>query len=328
MRKPWNQTHIRQKITITALPIGFAVLSVLGGCSLSLADIPLAKAANDTREARLAGLYITTDSIDPSSPEIAFDLNGNISFKEQEPTKIYGIINDPKDLSRSPVTFPGLEGFGIYRLQMQDNGSQEPSGYYFVDDLLTDCHFTTSEEEDHSEASLYVNADIPFHYYYNPVYQQEDGTLYLVPGEGLSSTSLTPGVQWSQSIAQSYTRCFHDTEETESYRFTVNIIAEEAPGETELFFLDSGNQVLGSLSGTELEALLEQGDSPTAQNDSQGETMLKVPAGTAYLILCQKAGGKDEPIRTLFDYGSEYLEYKTLEENGCLRCNRLALDWS
>ena len=305
--KPHPRTHLPAAI------LSAAALFLLCGGLLAHGDVPLALPESQAEEDRLAGIFVTEKHIESGMPEIDVNALGEIVIKEQEPARIYGTINED-DLS-IPVTFPGLEGFGIYNLQLQDEASQIPSGFYTCDDIFTDMHLTASDDEEHAEASLYVRAGSPCSYYFNPVYQQADGTLYLLPGSGITSDSLN-GASWSQSIAQSRSTSFGGTEETESYRFTVNIISADVPADTELIFMEQDNQVLRRLSGQELELLFQQ--------DTPG---LELPADVSYLILRQTKDGTEEYTHTLFDRGAESLEYMVPADDSCLHPRSLPLIW-
>lgn len=298
----------------TAAILSATALLLLCVILLACADVPLALAESQTGEDRLAGIFITENYIEPGMPEIDVSIHGEIVIKEQEPERIYGIFNQD-DLS-IPVSFPGLEGFGIYNLRIQDETSQVSTGYCTSDDIFTDAHFTASDNENHMEASVYVPADRPCSYYFNPVYQQADGTLYLLPGSGITSDSLNGG-SWSQSIAQSRSESFGGTEETESYRYTVRIVAADVPGDTELIFMNRENQVLQSMSGKELELLIQK-ETPR----------LEIPADVSYLILRQSKAGTGEFTHTLFDRGTESLEYMIAAEDTCLHPRSLNLVWN
>lgn len=299
---------------LPAAILSATVLLFLCGGLLARADVPLALAESQTGEDRLAGIFLTENYIEPAIPELDVNIHGEIVIKEQGPERIYGIfIQD--DLS-IPVTFPGLDGFGIYNLQIQDETSQVSPGYYTCDDIFTDAHFTASDSEEHMEASVYVRAGSPCSYYFNPVYQQADGTLYLLPGTGITSDSLN-GASWSQSIAQSRSESFGETEETESYRYTVHIISADVPVDTELIFMSRENQVLQSLSDGELNLLFQE-DMP----------QLEIPADVSYLLLRQAKDGNEEFTHTLFDRGTETLEYMVAAEDTCLHPRSLALVWN
>lgn len=305
--KPTSRPHLPAAI------LSAAALLLLCGGLLARAGVPLALAESQTGDDRLAGIFITENYIEPGMPEIDVNALGEIVIKEPEPARIYGTINED-DLS-IPVTFPGLEGFGIYNLRLQDGTSQKPSGYYTCDDIFTDMHVTVSDDVEHAEASVYVRADSPCSYYFNPVYQQEDGTLYLLPGSGITSDSLN-GTSWSQGISQSRSKSVGGTEETEGYRFTVKIVSADAPLATELIFMDQDNQILRCLSDKELEQLFQE-DLPR----------LEIPADVSYLVLRQAKDGTDGFTHTLFDRGAESLEYMAAAQDTYLHPRHLPLVW-
>ncbi|HBA50233.1 MAG TPA: hypothetical protein DCZ91_21055 [Lachnospiraceae bacterium] len=302
------------RLRLTAAILSAAALLLLCGSLLARAGVPLALAESQTGDDRLAGIFVTEKYIEPGMPEIDVNAMGEIVIKEQEPAKIYGTFNED-DLSK-PVTFPELEGYGIYNLQLQSGTSQEPSGYYTGDDIFTDMHVTVSDDEEHLEASFYVRAGSPWSYYLNPVYQQADGTLYLLPGEGITSDSLTGGCSWSYHIDQSKSENSNGTEETEGYRFTVKLVAADIPGETELIFVGQNNQILRSLSGDDLELLFQE-DMPR----------LEIPADVSYLILRQTKDGTEGFTHTLFDRGAESLEYMVAADDPYLHPRHLPLIW-
>lgn len=300
---------------LPAAILSAAALLMLCGGLLDHAGVPLALAESQTGGDRLAGIFITENYIEPGMPEIDVNALGEIVIKEQEAARIYGAFNE--DALSIPVAFPGLEGFGIYHLLLQDGTSQEPAGYYTCDDIFADMHFTTSDDGEHAEASVYVRADSPCSYYFNPVYQQADGALYLLPGNGVTSDSLNGGASWAQSIAQSRSTSFGETEETESYRFTVKIISADVPADTELIFMNQDNQVLRRLSGQELDLLF--------QEDMPG---LELSADVSYLILRQTKDGIEEITHTLFDRGAESLEYMVAADDSYLHPRYLQLVWN
>ena len=287
---------------------------LLCGGLLAYAKIPLALAESQAKEDRLAGVFITENYIEPAAPIVGTSVTGDIVIKEPEPRRIYGTIHE--DSLQAPVSFPGLEGFGIYNLLLQDEASRISSGHYACDDIFADIHLTVSDNEEHAEASLYVSAGRPCRYYFNPVYPQADGSLYLLPGEGVSTDSFASGTAFSQSLAQSRSKSFNGTDETEGYRFTVKIISADAPGDTELFFMDEDNRVLRSLSGEELDALFEN-------NIPQ----MELPSGVSYLLLRQDRDGAGGYTHTLFDRGAESLEYMVSADGNYLHPRSLSLIW-
>lgn len=315
------KTEIRKTRHFLAAALGSTTLILLCGGFLAHAKVPLALEESKISEDRLAGVFITENYIEPGMPQVDINVLGEIVIKEPEPVRIYGTVNE--DNPQTPVSFPELEGFGIYNLQLPDETSQIPSGYYTCDDIFTDIHFTVSDGEEHAEASLYVPTGHTCRYYFNPVYQQADGQLYLVPGNGVSSDAFTAGTAYSQSLAQSKSESFNGTEETEGYRFTVKIIGADAPESIELIFMNQENQPIRIMFGDELD-LLFQKDMP----------QLEIPGDVSYLILRQGINvaegfthNVDRLTHTLFDRETESLDYMVLADDSYLHPRCLLLIW-
>jgi len=299
----------RAPARIAALVICLAAVPVLSGCSLALAE-----ALPGPGQDRLAGIFVTTDYILLGEPEIQVNNQGEITIKETT-EKIYGTLNKENDSTQPPIVFPGLEGYGIYSLTAPEDETHEATGarYMTTDFHFANVHYYVLDQEDSVEADLYITADSHVAYYFNPVYQQEDGQFYLLPGSGISSDS-PEGMHFSHSIAESFSQTENGDETVTGYRFAVTIIAEEAPENPEVLFLNSSDQVTGRLSAHELDALL-QADVPE----------LSVPEDVACLILKQdKSSGT---AYTAYDPASEYLEYKEARGDGPLYVRQLHLLW-
>lgn len=292
---------------IGALTCCLTAILFTGGCSLALEEP--STVGND----RLAGIFVTEQYIEPEEPQLEVNARGEIYAKDTGPRKIYGsFIGYEKDAA--VVTFPDLQGYGVYSFLVPEDETHEASGYSACDSIFTDCHFTVSDTEESLEASFYAIAGSPRHYYFNPVYQQPDGQLYLVPGEGIASDSFLDGQKFSKSIAQSTTETKSGSETTKGQSFSITVIAADPPQDMELFLMDAGHQVLERYSARELEALSAAGEA------------LRLPPRSAYLIL-QQTLPENAQKRQLFDQGTEYLEYRITEADGYLHARQLPLLW-
>ena len=297
-----------------------AVLS-LSGCSLALEE-----AQSQPGQDRLAGVFVTTEYIRQGTPEIEMNSQGEITFKETT-EKVYGTLNRENDSSQPPITFPGLEGYGLYCLEFPEkdfegtgitvnDGEERMVSYYTGDDFFTDLHFSSTDQEEGAEGSLYVSTDTSFNYFFNPVYQQKDGQVYLLPGTGISTDYFVDGQQYSHDTSQSISRNMDGKEETKSYRFKVSIVAADPPVDTELLFMSEDHQLLKSLRAAQLDALFEK-EVPE----------LELSADVAYLILQQKTKDGTESTHQLFDHGAETLTYMVPAENHMLRELQIYLVW-
>ncbi|MCR2047115.1 hypothetical protein NSB25_07480 [Acetatifactor muris] len=316
-----NKTKFHALKSGTATSLCLAAVLSLSGCSLALEEAP-----SQPGQDRLAGVFVTREYIRQGTPEIEMNSRGEITFKETN-EKIYGTLNRENDSSQPPIVFPGLEGYGLYCLEFPEkdfdgtgitinDGEERMVSYYTGDDFFTDLHFSSTDQEEGAEGSLYVSADTAFNYFFNPVYQQEDGQVYLLPGTGISTDYFVDGQQYSHDTAQSISRNMDGREKTKSYRFKVSIVSAAPPVDTELLFMGENHQLLKSLSAAQLDAFFEK-EVPE----------LELPADVAYLILQQKTKDGVESTHQLFDRGSEILTYMVPAENHMLRELQIYLTW-
>lgn len=301
------------KSNILNKPAGWAaclvILCLQTGCGMAGGNFRLALEEVPSGGDRLVGIFITDQYISSGMPEITLNSRGELVAEEQD-LRIYAVLD--QDNPQTPLIFQGLSGYGIYSLQEQSGES-----HFFSDDIFTDLHFTVSDEMDLMEASLYVSTERPCSYYLNPVYQQSDGQVYLLPGSGFFSDSYPEGYRYNQNISQSQSSGPTGKEETVGSGFTINIIASAPTENTQLLFMSNQNQVLQTLSEQQLNALFQK-----------ERPQLEIPDHTAYLILQQTKLPTGEVCRILFDHGAEYLEYMVSQEQGYLHPRQLPLVWT
>ncbi len=297
----------RAPARIAALVICLAAVPVLSGCSLALEDV-------STGKDRLAGVFVTRNYIEPGLPSLEVNSRGEIVAKDTGPEKIYGCCSSSAE-SSSVVIFPGLEGYGIYNLQISEEEAQAPARYGTCDFPFSNLHFNVSDEEESMEADLCVPTAVSARYYFNPVYQQEDGQIYLLAGSGVSTDSFVDGQKLGHSISESVSRTENGEQSSQTMRFTINIVAAVPPRETELFLMNQENRPLACLSDEQLETLSETGEP------------LVLPADVSYLVLRQSMPGDQPDIHSLFDRSHSSLEYLTPAEDGYLGYCSVALEW-
>lgn len=293
-----------------ALSLTMAAALLLSGCSLAREEL------QSPGEDRLAGIFVTEDYIEPAPPRLEAGTDGEIIASPQETPKIYGILDGLEEMGKAPVEFPGLEGYGIYGLELPADGLREAAGYNTCDPVFTDISYNVLDQEESVEASLYVPAGQRQTYYFHPVYQQTDGQVYLLPGTGISTDSFSEGQQFSKSIAQSVSRTGPGEESVTGHRYTVNVLAVETLTDAQLLYMDSDDQIIGRLSPKEMDALFQE---------EQPE--LALPKAASYLILRQAKASGAQDSRTVYDRACEYLEYMVPQGNGPLNTRRLRLLW-
>lgn len=314
-------SHTAARILPAAMSLLAAPL-LMGGCALSENGSRLALEELPGQEDRLAGVFVTRDYIEPGAPSLELDIRGEIVVKDTGPEKIYGSFTG-YDAGTAIVSFPDLEGCGIYTLTASEEGTPGVAGdKYNISDLpFANLHYSISDQEESVEADLHVSTDGSAKYYFNPVYQQTDGQIYLLAGSGMSSDSFADGAEFSYSISESVTRTENGEQSAEcpfsirALSFTVNIIGTGLPQETELLVMDEENR------------LLKRYDEEQLEEFHDADTSLPLSEEASYLILRQTIAGKEHDSRSLFDQDAEYVEYMAPAENGYLYFRQLPLAW-
>ena len=303
------------RFILTAMLLASAP-ALLGGCALAESGGSLALEELPGQGARLAGVFVTSKHIEPGPSELEFNSRGDIRIKDTGSEKIYGSFTG-YDAGEPVVTFPGLEGYGIYSLTAPEDETHEATGarYMTTDFHFANVHYYVLDQEDSVEADLYITADSHVAYYFNPVYQQEDGQIYLLAGSGVTSQSFNDGQKFNHSISESTSHRSNEETLTRSQKFSVNIIASEAPQETELLLMDGENRLIKRYSEEQLAELTDAGAS------------LTLPGEASYLILRQTKAGEEHGGRTLIDQDAEYVEYMAPAGNDILYFRQLPLIW-
>ena len=170
-----------------AIALIFALALMLPGCSLLREDGEPADAD------RLVGVYITENYIDSFDFEAyvqdnASSLSGGSGEISREDAakytrRIYAEITDGK------TSFP-IEGIAFIAARYEKDGESCTGSDY--GDKLADVHLSINVSDDMETTVLTgkLFADSGAGHmsaYCNPVYQQADGRVYLVPGEGVSA---------------------------------------------------------------------------------------------------------------------------------------------
>ena len=169
-----------------AIALSFAIALMLPGCSLLREDGEPADAD------RLVGVYITENYIDSFDFEAyvqdnASSLSGSGEISREDAAKytrrIYAEITDGK------TSFP-IEGIAFIAARYEKDGESYNGSDY--GDKLADVHLSINVSDDMETTVLTgkLFADSGAGHmsaYCNPVYQQADGRVYLVPGEGMSA---------------------------------------------------------------------------------------------------------------------------------------------
>lgn len=271
-----------------------AALLLLSGCSLALPEEETAQGRD-----RMVGVFVTTEYLDLFDAEAYFQehaaelLNGGeISADEQ---KLYQNVLFAEEDESGKYFFPNVDGF----LWLSTRENDEQGSYVKMQNdpafngALNAIRETDSGTGYEFEATIYaVNRQTYVSFYLNPVYQTEDGAVYVAQGHGMSFGGVE-GTNASMSQTLTQTLSEEQNGETKEYSFsgklTMRLVG--APEAVTLFWMDGENGVVRReqyVPGTLPEELSADGAEfllvvETAQDGSQTRTLYEAEEPTQRL---------------------------------------------
>lgn len=290
-----------------------ALITVLSVCALSGCSLALEEArTQNPQEDRLVGVFVTKQHPDNGVPELVMRPDGEIVIKENREGIPGRLIFD--ETSLQDVVFEGMEGYGIYSIQVREEALGGNCLYGISDDAFSDIYWETGDK-DLIETTIYVSREGPRCFYFNPVYQTEQGDVYLQPGNGLSYAEETEGASFTHTLSWDRKITGKDQESVTGSSFTVHITFAELPAAYRLLFFKEDNSIDKVMTGKEL-----------LRMEENGQWELKVPEETAYLML-EAESEQGEVTRTLCNRGEKSLEFLKSLGGGILMKQSIGLGW-
>ncbi len=278
----------------------------LGGCSLARGEL------QSEEMDKLVGVFLTEEYVNTGEMEIEMNRKGEITlFREEEiPGKlVLGEVGGPD------IIFEGIQGFGIYSVDIWDESEQMFVGYTFADERFANQQVTESNEKMKLEATVYVEDTGIYCGYFNPVYQTPEGEIYMKPGSSISA-EMVHGMSMSQTLTEENRINKNGEEIIEGIEICVHITYQESGIPTRIVCYDDKGDVADIFSKEEILSLLEK---------EQYELIL--PAEAAYLI-AESQTGEGETIRALYNHGEESLYFLRSMGNGYLKGAGFTLIWN
>lgn len=215
--------------------------------------------------------------------------------------------------------FPELEGWLVGCLEViQEDGSYIRR--IDDDEAIGDSHLAIIEtdegQETSIEATLYVDPrSMETAFYFNPVYQDAQGRVYVTSGQGFRSSGCTgEGAAYSQTLSDSVTSAVDGVTTTRTSSVQVSVETMFAPEQIVLLSYNAGGELM---------------DRREYDPDAMPEEL--TPAeDTAYLVAeSHKTGPEGEAVVNREIYGKEddALETFHCREDGVLVKNFTALNW-
>ncbi len=237
---------MKYKVKIAVICLTALLLSILTGCQLARED-----AGTKASEDRLIGVFLTTEHLD------LFDfegyLNDNIGSLSGGEIKLDGTTEEyqgrryaelrPRTLTNTETgekvvtkeyVFPGFEGITYFSARVPTTAEQEGYVTSGSDEAISDGHmnlkYTDQGDSTTMEGTVYVSPGLGSTYYFNPVYQSEDGNVYAMTGSGFSTSGVRDeGAAYTQTMNATYTMTENGKIKTDSISVKISISVMSPP---------------------------------------------------------------------------------------------------
>ena len=251
---------------LSALLCLLLLLLALTGCQLAREEAGEGVSAEGTEAIvgdRLAGVLITTEYLDLFDFEAYIDdnienLNGSVISDEDSRKysgRIYATLETRTATSESGDTittkeyvFPTIEGIEYFAYQITST-TESTYTTSTVGEGLSDSkmhlHSTDAGDFITLEATLYVAAQRgSVCYYFNPVYQDAEGNVYVTSGQGMESSVDTEGINFSQSVKETHTVTQDGEMKEYTNSVTVSVQVVSPPETIVVLQMDGENHVI------------------------------------------------------------------------------------
>lgn len=298
---------------LRAVPALALSACLLTGCRLAREEAQV----QDSAEDRLVGVFVTEEYLNVGTPELTVNSGGEISFVENregiEGTLIFD-EHGPKD-----IIFDGIEGYGIYDIEVWNEEQGFYTSYAIADDVFSDGYWATTgndtSEANEVEVTVYVDQGGPAGLYFNPVYQTARGDVYMQPGTGLSWAEGVWGASSTYTMSQEWKASKNGQETAVKSSFNIHIVCADGTVLYNLLLMGEDNRVTEVITGDELVKMWEA-----------GQWELAVPTETAYLILEQESGSGDTR-RIICNRGEASLEFLQNADSGYMAKRQMNILW-
>jgi len=298
------------------------LLLILAGCQLAQ-EIPAQE------DARLAGVFITTDFIDwPQDLQVGQVIPvrrwGRIDFSDLFPTRrIYAEFDE----ETREFVFPDVEGIPFFTVNTPcDRGGildvvVAMHGGEGISTAGNHVFFGDNATRVEMEGTIYAipGSQARSSVYFNKVFQTAGGTVFMEPGGGGFSFhgSETEGSVFAQTLTETHTTTVNGVETTNEVSITINLSAMFSPENIALLEMDNDSRMVRRTSFAP---------------DEMPETFY-LDVQTAYVILETHRPRPDDPervVRELVERGwnnNQWISTFSARDNGILVSSPTELIW-
>ena len=240
----------------------------------------------------------------------------------QDGEKIYAVLKDctrtddnGNEETYQDYRFEGIEGIPFYLVKIGEEQKNVQQAYG-EENVVSDVkmHIFSDENEEDSVALSgtlrMVPEDKDTIFYLNPVYQQEDGAVYMVPGEGLAvGASLESASEISTKLTETYTQTImvktavqHTTENTQENSVEIAFEKVMIPEKIAVLQFDEENKLIAS------EEILPGNLPESVKKEKQASWM-------CVETVCRDSAGKEQVTRELVPQEYEFFRIYTIRED-------------
>jgi len=330
IRKPKMLNRMMLKLNMAKRNLIIAVCCVLILCVLSGCQLAKESAGANAYGDKMIGLFITTEYLD------LFDFDGYLNdyfnrfrigrfrggeinidgntdkYQGRLYAELVPVTFTNEETGETMVTheyvFEGVEGMLYFVPIIQSADGEDSCFVPMSDPAISDMYMGVSHSEHELKGTIYV---IPTeknrNYYYNPVYQNADGSVYAVSGTGIivsnENYASVEGAVISQTMKLTTTITENGKTKKDSISIEISISIMLAPVKIVILQMDSDNTILSQRS-YEPEAMPE---------------VFTLEARTAYLIV--ETHKRDEMgtiiiTREIYDRGVDSIATFFAREDG------------
>lgn len=240
-----------------------AILCALTGCQLARED-----ADTNAYEDRLAGVFITTEHLDLFDFEAY--LNDNISGMsggeitmdgntQKYQGRLYATLTTitltneetGETIETEEYVFEGVEGIPCFSATIPAAEGRDSYRTSISDPAISDGHMSIAVSDEENgvalEGTIYVSPTGRERvYYFNPVFQSADGSVYLTTGSGfmVGDWPTSEGEQYSQTLDATYTVTEKGKTKTESMSVKVSVSTMFAPEKIVVLQMDADSKLI------------------------------------------------------------------------------------
>lgn len=291
--------------------------------------------SEETSSDRLIGVLITQEYLDLFDSEgfFADNIDRLMSGDEISEAKsaeyegrLYAVLADAGYVSEETgeayrskeYVFEGINGICYIAPRITDE-----IGTYWSssgDEAITDgfVNFITNDEGESValEGTIYVSTGKNSgNFYFNPVYQTQDGEVYAVSGNGISSAGNSAGTSMSHEIKENFSSTIGDVTTTSGSAVKITICYVDKPEKVSILQFDSEGILLSRIE---------------SDLDSLPDTLQTQP-GTQYIIvetLAFSREGATNTTREIYQSEDETLSAFYCRDDGICVREWCEIEWS